>query len=280
VMSCKFHAWAYGLDGRLVRTPYWTPDDGSADADFDASHFGLLPVATAIWCEQVFVRLSPEGPSFEEHIAPLAERWRPYDLSLLRYGLHAKYEVAANWKLVIQNYLDTYHLPFLHPQLGSADQAKNYDDVNEADTAIGIFYRSGAADKDKGVGAMPTFPNLSPRLTAGQDILVLYPNTLVELVPSHLMVVRIEPVGPALTREVMSFLFIGDAATSPDFTQARHGLAEAWDLLNRQDFSVVTAWHDAQVSPAAADQPEISPLWEKSGAAFRARVARDVAGAA
>jgi hypothetical protein len=149
--------------------------------------------------------------------------------------------------------------------------------VNEADTAIGIFYRAGAAEKDKGVATMPVFPGLSPRLTAGQDILVLYPNTLVELVPSHLMVVRIEPAGPALTREVMSFHFIGEAATGADFAAARENLARSWDVLNQQDFSVVTAWQAAQHSPAVADQPEVSPLWEKSGAAFRARIAREVA---
>ena len=59
------------------------------------------------------------GPSFEEHIGPLARRWAAYDFSLLGYGAHLRYEVAANWKLVMQNFLDTYHLPFLHPQLGT-----------------------------------------------------------------------------------------------------------------------------------------------------------------
>ena len=279
LMTCKFHAWGYGLDGHLARTPYWSKEDGTADPGFDPHAFGLLAVATAEWCGQVFVRLSAEGPSFEEHIAPMEARWKPYDLSLLRYGLQATYEVAANWKLVIQNYLDTYHLPFLHPQLGSVEQAKNYDDVNEADTLIGIFYRAGAADKDKGVGAMPVIPGLSPKLMAGQDVVLLYPNTLVELVPSHMMTIRIIPAGPELTREVMTFHFVGDAATAPEYAAAREALAKSWDKLNEQDFGVVTAWQAAQHSPAAADQPEVSPLWEKSGAAFRARLVREVAAA-
>lgn len=74
LLTCRFHAWAYGLDGQLCRTPYWDPADGTADPGFDPARFSLLLVATATWCDQVFVRLSEDGPSFEEHIAPLARR--------------------------------------------------------------------------------------------------------------------------------------------------------------------------------------------------------------
>lgn len=277
VLNCKFHAWAYGLDGQLHRTPHWDPADGTADPTFDPRQFSLIPVATATWCDQVFVRIAETGSSFEEHIAPLARRWAAYDLSLIRYGFHVQYEVAANWKLVIQNFLDTYHLPFLHPQLGSVSQAKAYDDVNEGDTAIGICYRSGGVEKDKGDLDMPIFPDLPPDKRAAQDILVLYPNTLVEIVAGHILFIRIEPARPAMTREVMSGYFVGDGATDPAWATARDGLQQSWDLLNRQDFEVVAGWQAAQVSPAAADQPEVSPLWERSGALFRARVALEVA---
>ncbi len=276
VLTCKFHAWGYGLDGALRRTPYWNAEDGTADPSFDPQRFSLLPVATAMWCDQVFVRLAEDGPSFEEHIGPLARRWAAYDLSLLRYGFDVPYEVSANWKLVIQNFLDTYHLPFLHPQLGTVAQAKNYDDVNEGDTALGISYRAGGVEKDKGDLDMPIFPDLPPRERAAQDILVLYPNTLVELVAGHLLFIRIDPAGPALTREVMSGYFIGEGATDKRWAGARLSLQQSWDRLQQQDFGVVTAWHQAQVSPAAADQPEVSPLWEQSGAWYRARVAREV----
>ncbi|MBL8670441.1 MAG: aromatic ring-hydroxylating dioxygenase subunit alpha [Alphaproteobacteria bacterium] len=276
LLSCPFHLWAYRLDGRLHKTPFWDPADRTAPEGFDPARFGLMPVATATWCDQVFVRLADDGPSFAEHIAPLARRWQPYELSLARYGGHATYEIRANWKLVIQNFLDTLHLPFLHPQLGDVEKAKHYVDVNEDDTVIGIHYLSGAVDKPKGDGAMPIFPNLPPALMRGQDIVVLYPNTMLEIVPGHILIFRIEPVAPALTREVISAYFVGDGATDPAFASARKDLLAAWDTLNRQDFAVVTAWQAAQVSPAAENQPEVSPVWEMSGAAFRGRIAREV----
>jgi len=275
LLSCKFHAWAYDLGGALRKTPYWSPEDGSADPGFDPANFGLIPVATAVWCDQIFVRAAETGPSFEEHIAPLAKRWAPYDLTRIRYGFHQGYEVAANWKLVIQNFLDTLHLPFLHPQLGPVEAAKNYDDVNEGDVAMGICYRTGGADKEKGDRDMPKFPGLSPELSARQDILVLYPNTLVELVAGHILFMRSDPAGAALTREVISGYFVGPIDDEARLNAASEGLKQAWDRLNQQDFAVVTAWQRGQSSPAAANQPELSPLWESSGGWFRARVARE-----
>ena len=143
---------------------------------------------------------------------------------------------------------------------------------------MGISYRAGGVEKDKGDLDMPMFPGLPARERAAQDILVLYPNTLVELVAGHLLFIRIEPAGPALTREAMSVYFVGDGAADPRWSEQRQSLVRSWDMLQQQDFGVVTAWQAAQVSPAAADQPEVSPLWERSGAWFRARVAREVGG--
>lgn len=123
---------------------------------------------------------------------------------------------------------------------------------------------------------MPKFPGLSPELMARQDILVLYPNTLVELVANHILFIRIDPAGPALSREVISGYFIGGDVDPADWAAASEGLKLAWDKLNTQDFAVVTAWQAGQHSPAAANQPELSPLWENSGGWFRARVAREM----
>lgn len=276
LLTCKFHAWAYGLDGMLRKTPYWTPEDGSANPTFDPRNFSLLSIATAVWCDQIFVRLSADGPGFDAYIAPLAKRWATYDLSRIQYGFHQSYEVAANWKLVVQNFLDTLHLPFLHPQLGPVESARNYDDVNEGDVAMGICYRAGGAEKEKGDRDMPKFPGLSAELTARQDILVLYPNTLVELVAGHILFIRIDPAGPALSREVVSGYFVGPIDDPVRWAKASEGLKQAWDRLNQQDFSVVTAWQAGQHSPAAANQPELSPVWESSGGWFRARVAREM----
>lgn len=162
-------------------------------------------------------------------------------------------------------------------QLGTVAQARAYDDVNEGDTAIGSCYRSGGVEKDKGDRGMPIFPHLPPDKRAGQGILLLYPNTLMELVAGHALFIRIDPAGPALTRKVMSGYFVGNGVLDPAWAAAWQAVQSSWDLLNRQDFGVVTAWQAAQVSPAAADQPEVYPLWERSEALFRARVAREVA---
>ncbi len=270
-LTCPYHGWAYGLDGALRTAPYWSLDDGTAPEGFDKAQYGLLPVRCATWCDQIFVCLDENAPAFEEHAAPLMARWAHADLSLLRYAAHLTYDVPVNWKLVIENYLDTYHLPFLHPELGPVETAHRFkvlDDVN----LIGIQYTSGAADKNKGDAGFRTFPGFDAGQKASQDIAMLFPNTLFEFVPEHVMFFRVEPLGPRAARETLAFYFLGEDATDPELSAGRQASLNAWDRINRQDFTVLDELQAASASPAARGLPPASPIWEGATMAFRKRV--------
>ncbi|MDG2479951.1 MAG: SRPBCC family protein, partial [Alphaproteobacteria bacterium] len=275
VMTCPYHGWAFGLDGALRSTPYWDTADGSAPPEFDASAFGLRPVRVTTWCDQVFVCLDDDAPSFEEHAEPLIARWAHADLSLLRFAGCLTYEVEANWKFVIENFLDTYHLPFLHKQLGSIEPAKRFKPLVE-ETLIGIHYTSGAADKNKGDSGFQVFPGFTAEQLESQDVAMLFPNTLFEFVPEHVLFFRVEPVSPGLTRESLALYFLGDDATSPELEDDRQTALQAWDAINRQDFPTLADLQAASHSPAARGLPAPSPLWELPSAAFRDRVDRIV----
>ena len=278
LLRCAYHGWAYGLDGALRGTPQWKVDDGSAPPNFDAHRFGLTPVRAHVWLDQVFVNIDGQAPDFAAFVAPLTRRWANYALEQLRLGEQRQLTVDANWKFAIENYLDTYHLPMIHPQLGDVAAARRFTDVNIDDTVFGICYTTGSADKPKSSGSgLGRFAGLDAAQESGQDVLALYPNTLIEMQPHHLMLVTIEPDGPSRCIEHLNFYFLGEDATCSTLAPERHRTAEAWCTIMGQDLMVLRDLQAGAHSPITPQAAGMSPVWEQATGAFRERVQRDLA---
>mgnify|MGYP000350859141 CR=1 FL=1 len=114
-LRCPYHGWTYGLDGSLKGVPEF---DGVRD--FDKSASGLAPIAIGAWESFVLVRLSQTGPSLTEFLGDLPGRVEPLRLSHLRFSERRVYDLACNWKVYVDNYLDGgYHVPLIHAGLGS-----------------------------------------------------------------------------------------------------------------------------------------------------------------
>ena len=276
---CPYHGWTYGLDGALRAAPHWRAEDGTAPAGFDAAAHGLIPVAAAEWGGMIFVHLAGDGPDFATHIRPLAERWAPYRLDLLRAGGEMSFEIPANWKLAVENFIDTYHLPFIHRQLGTMRQAMQVEDVDLGDDdgagpVCGYRYPRGAAEKLKSGQPFASFPGLPADLMLGQDIVGLFPNALFELMPDHLLVFHLEPLAPDRTRERLVFFYLGEDATDPALAERREEAAEAWRIINEQDMAILAELQAGIASPAAARPQPDSPFFDRPLAAFRQAVAR------
>jgi choline monooxygenase len=115
--QCHYHAWTYNLDGSLRAAP------GMKDeAEFDRCAFGLAPVRIAAWGPFLFVNPSREAEGGEA-VAPLARvlgelpalvEATGLELAGLRHRVRRQYEIAANWKVVVDNYLECYHCPVAH----------------------------------------------------------------------------------------------------------------------------------------------------------------------
>ncbi len=105
-LQCGYHGWTYGLDGRLLRAPEM---DGTAD--FDPAAVRLPPVAVGAWGPLVMACVDPaRAPA-------LAELTDGVALEPLPHRLHREYPVACNWKVYVDNYLEGYHIPIVHPSL-------------------------------------------------------------------------------------------------------------------------------------------------------------------
>jgi choline monooxygenase len=122
-LQCPYHGWTYTLEGALKAAPAF-----EGVRNFDPADHGLVPVATAIWENWVFVRIARDGPSLEAFLGPeLVAQVRALGLSRLHWFDRRHYLFDCNWKVFVDNYLDGgYHVPYLHKGLGSVLDYNKY----------------------------------------------------------------------------------------------------------------------------------------------------------
>lgn len=121
-LHCKYHGWTYELDGSLRAAT-----EMQAAADFDKSAIRLPSIQVREWQGLVFVALDAAAPPFEQVFAGIAERIAPADLSHMRFAKRDTYKLECNWKVYIDNFLEGYHLPFVHPGLSKVLDYRVYD---------------------------------------------------------------------------------------------------------------------------------------------------------
>jgi len=127
ILHCPYHGWNYGLDGSLKGMPEF---DGVKN--FERQDNGLVPVKVDIWEAFVFVSLNPQAETLGDFLGGLVKRCEPLGLSKLHYFDSRTYDIACNWKVFVDNYLDGgYHVPHLHKGLSSVLDYKQYTIENE-----------------------------------------------------------------------------------------------------------------------------------------------------
>lgn len=203
VLQCHYHAWAYDLDGALISAPR-----SDREPDFDPAAFGLLPVAVDSWDPFVFAHVGPDPVPFRDYVGDLPERMRAdgIDLANLEFRQHGEWEVAANWKVVVENFDECYHCPVAHP---SFTRVMEVDPVGYHLEEGGWWSRAatGIRRSAREPGANLPYPLAGP-LERGQFGFV-WPNfTVVQNPgPDNLMAFWFVPDGPERTRVVMDYWF-------------------------------------------------------------------------
>lgn len=122
VLQCKYHGWTYLLDGSLRGTPRFDRTEL-----FDKKDYGLVPVALDTWESLLFVKLSKNSTSLGKVFEGIKQRIAPhYSLATMKFHRRVVYPVQCNWKVYVDNYLEGYHLPFVHPELCNLLDYQNY----------------------------------------------------------------------------------------------------------------------------------------------------------
>ena len=113
-LQCPYHAWTYGLDGALRAAPR-----GERDPALDVGCHGLAPVSVGTWGPFVFANPRADAEPLSEALDDLPEIVLEHGLDVdgLRFNQRVHYEIRANWKIAVENYLECYHCPVNHPSL-------------------------------------------------------------------------------------------------------------------------------------------------------------------
>jgi Rieske 2Fe-2S family protein len=256
LIRCPYHAWTYGLDGTLRRTPFMSVDEPLA----------LHPVGVATWGGFVFVHLTPDAaPSLATQLGEITERLRNYPLDALRTGATFVYDVACNWKVIAENYNECYHCGPVHPELCELVPAFRRGGAG-LDWSAGIPHRPGAwTFTTAGTSARAPFPGLDPAERERHKGELVYPNLLLSLAAEHVAAFQLRPRGPAATTVVCELLFLPDEIARPGFDPSDAG--DLWDRVNRQDWAICESvqrgmasrvWNGGWFAPTEDDSAAIT----------------------
>jgi Rieske 2Fe-2S family protein len=263
-VACPYHNWTYDLDGRLHKVP------APRRETLDTGSLGLVPVSVAQWQGFVFVNADGAAPPIAEYFHGLDERLAPYGIDRLVVAAEHVYDVAANWKIAVENYHECYHCTSLHPQL-----------VRVSPPESGTMYPSTGRWIGGNMGLATDAETMSltgrdgpgplPGVTGPACREVLYlqlvPTMLLSPHPDYVLAHVLEPLAADRTRVRCVWLFPPEVVARDGFDPSY--AVEFWDLTNRQDWAAcesvqrgvrsagyrpgpLSPWHEIGVSAAVA----------------------------
>ncbi len=237
-IQCRYHAWTYGLDGRLIGAPNVLHDE-----QFDRVVFGLYPVALEVWEGMIWLNLADEPASIVEQLqGPIIERFGSYEpftryaVGSLRVGKTIVYDVRANWKLLLENFMECYHCGPMHPEFCHLLPAfrSGFSDYGEGESVT--FAPGMEAFTMTGKASRPTLRGLLPDEQRSYYGIVLLPNMLINLLPDHVVLHTLTPEAPDRTRVTCDWLFDPQVMAQSNFDPM--DAVELFDIVNRQDWEV------------------------------------------
>ena len=216
-LHCKYHGWTYTLEGQLRSAP-----EMQGAADFNVEAIRLPPLRVQEWQGLVFVALSEHVPPLETVYAGIAERIAPIDLAAMRYLRRDSYEIACNWKVYIDNFLEGYHLPHVHPGLSRVLDYRAYD--------TGLF-------EWQSLQSSPLRNSTAIYGDGEAFYYFIYPNVMLNIMPGRMQTNRIVPLGPDRCRVEFDYYYAQD-----EHAQARIAADQEFsDEVQHEDITICEA---------------------------------------
>jgi choline monooxygenase len=272
---CPNHSWSYSLSGELLARPHFFGGDKHDINSVQCRESNLIEIRCETWNDWVFVNLDGNAADFSAHIEPLVNKLDGYDLSALNFGTELEFDIHANWKLAIENFIEPYHVFSCHPWLNSfVAMAERNPPVFE-NHILSCGYEFKETDPARGEG-LPYFPNLPSDKKRRGDWYVLFPNFAFEIFPDQLATFVATPSGPDRCKESIGLYFVGDGANGDQYTKARNVVINNWHDLNNEDIGILERMQAGRLSDGF-DGGVLSPYWDPVQQHFARLIVESVA---
>ncbi|WP_425085391.1 aromatic ring-hydroxylating oxygenase subunit alpha [Ruegeria profundi] len=240
-IRCPYHSWCYGLNGELRTAPHVGGPGQNTHEDLDFSELGLIRIRSYVWRDVIFVNVDGNAPEFEEVHGELMERWEEFEQPMYHGGAGAsvRLELDSNWKLAVENFCESYHLPWVHPGLNSYSRLEDHYNINELGKYSGqgtLVYRQFEGEDGS---KLADFDGLSEKWHEGAEYIVVYPNTLLGVQRDHGFAFIIDPITHERSNERIELYYAQKPEDSPEHEGLRAQNAALWKTVFEEDVFVV-----------------------------------------
>ncbi len=240
-IRCPYHSWAYALDGSLRRTPHVGGSGENNHCAIKREELGLFEIHSTVWKDVILVNIDGKAPPFEEHAAELLARWQDFEKPVYHSGADSSFslEVACNWKLAVENYCESYHLPWVHPGLNSYSKLEDHYHIERPGKFSGQGTRVYRPMIDESGQRFPDFPGLSETWDEAGEYIALYPNLLVGVHRDQVFHIILEPVSESRTIEHVEIYYAREDTRNSDWAGMRAANTRLWRGVFDEDVFVV-----------------------------------------
>ena len=258
LIRCPYHSWSYSLDGKLMATPHIGGMNKHSADGFDKSKSNLKEIRSYIWLDLIMININQNEMSFEEYIKPLSDRWEKFwpikDRELIHHSNdfgYFKLNAKCNWKFAIENYCESYHLPWVHPGLNSYSKIEDHYHIQGLPNRFAgqgtVVYNPQFKGKEK----LPSFPNWPKDKENIAEYVALFPNVMLGIHKDHYYAYWIEPINHEFTLEHMELYYVGEqAAQANKFKSLRKQNHKQWEDIQREDVDIIQGMQTGRNSPS------------------------------
>ena len=255
LIRCPYHSWSYDLEGNLKSAPHIGGINQHKPKGFNFKNHGLKPIRIHIWHDWIFVNLNSKAKKFEKYAKPLFSKFKDIDFDKLKYAVTLDFgKINTNWKFLIENFIEPYHVQFVHKTTTNQPLKDHYTIVD------GVCYGSGVDVKqedNKNANA----------LSVSSKYLSLFPNFIIgTYYPNQIGIYLNIPISPSVTSQKrIIYTTNGKVMTKEESDLAK----KIWWSVHKEDHEICERLQEGRASPASNEGGLLSPYWEKGVKAFQ-----------
>ena len=258
VIRCPYHSWSYDFNGKLTVTPHIGGLGKHEVEGFDKNKSNLKEIKSNIWMDLIFININSNAKPFEDFIKPLEDRWSKFiskkDQKLIKHSSDNGYfnmTVNSNWKFAIENYCESYHLPWIHPELNKVSNISDHYHIEDENLNFSGQGSNKYSQQFDGNVKFKCFPNWPTELSEKSEYVSLYPNVMLGIHIDHFYAFWLEPISNNQTKEHFELYYVGDeSASSDEFKDIRKKNFAFWQEVMNEDVTAIEGMQKGRNSPA------------------------------